>query len=116
MISLHCDVQIISNKPLEEIADLISERVLGGIPLGGREDYIFDEVPAVYAKLHVLGMRAVLQGDGTRHPYFFHLHDARPLPKTSPDEIQRSAVNISPLVMELLNGIDGVQAVLAQKE
>ncbi|MFT9820962.1 hypothetical protein [Lysinibacillus sp. NPDC056185] len=51
---------IASEKPLNELAKSISNK----IPFGGLEDYLYEEVPAVYINSNILGFELILQGYG----------------------------------------------------
>lgn len=109
MMRLICDAKIVSAKSLEDVASLVSERILGGIRFIGREKNIYDEVPAIYGERPILGLRVVLQGYGGKQPYFLEMRDCRPLdPTLSPDQIRESVVDISDLVARLLEGIEGI--------
>lgn len=44
---LQCIVEIRSDKTLEEVAELVSARLLGGIRFVGRDRFVYDEVPAI---------------------------------------------------------------------
>ena len=113
---LICDIKILSDKGLEDVAALVSERILGGVRFMGRDKHICDEVPAVYTERPVLGLRIVLQGYGGKQPYFMEMRDCQPLdPTLSPDLIRRSVVDISTHVARLLHGIDDLR-VSFQKE
>lgn len=50
---------------LEELAEIISRQLLGGIPFGGKERSIWEEVPAVYINAPIFGMLIVL-GEGRK--------------------------------------------------
>ncbi len=45
---------------LEEVGELLSSELLGGAKLGGLEEEIYEEVPAIFCE--ILGMRVVLSG------------------------------------------------------
>jgi hypothetical protein len=42
-----CSLPIASNEDIHEVAKIISDKLFGGLPFGGLEDYICEEVPAV---------------------------------------------------------------------
>ncbi|MED1786881.1 hypothetical protein P4V47_05060 [Brevibacillus laterosporus] len=51
-----------SNQSLEEVGKLISERLFGGLQFGGKEEYIHEEIPAIYISELILGLRVILSG------------------------------------------------------
>jgi len=55
-------VSLKSNLEIEEVGDIISRKVFGGLKFGGKELEIYEEVPAIFISSSVLGLRAVLQG------------------------------------------------------
>ena len=63
-----CLINIYSDKSLEEVAELISNEIFGGIVLGGKDKRILDEVPAVFTDA-LLGLRIVLYGYGGNDGY-----------------------------------------------
>jgi hypothetical protein len=106
---LTCNLEIISDKSLEEVAALISERIFGGVRFVGRDEHIYDQVPAIYAERDILGLRVILQGYGGVEPYILEMRPREPLdPSLSPDFIRKSVVDISGYVSRLLQGIEGV--------
>lgn len=51
-----------SNHSLEELAIIISTNVFGGVPFGGIEKCIYEEIPAVFINVPILGMFITLEG------------------------------------------------------
>lgn len=51
-----------SNQSLEEVGKLISERLFGGFQFGGKEEYIYEEIPAIYISELIIGLRVILSG------------------------------------------------------
>ncbi len=93
---LHCDIKILSDKCLEEVAATVSSKLLGGVSFVGRAEYIHDEVPAVFAEHDILGLRVILQGCGGAQGYFLEMRGRKPLDsKSSPEDIEKSVVDIS---------------------
>ncbi|GEB30575.1 MULTISPECIES: hypothetical protein [Brevibacillus] len=56
------DVTIKSNLEIEEVGNVISKEILGGLKFGGKEKRIYDEVPALFISSPLLGLSVVLQG------------------------------------------------------
>lgn len=109
MMRLACSLEIISDKNLEEVAVLISEKILGGVRFIGRDEHIFDEVPAVYTERDIFGLRITLQGYGGVEAYILEMRPREPLdPSLSPEFIRKSVVDISGYVSRLLQEVEGV--------
>ncbi len=51
-----------SNLEIEEVGDILSQVLFGGVKLGGKDERIYDEVPAIYLSPPILGFCAFLQG------------------------------------------------------
>lgn len=51
-----------SSLTLEEVADIISTRLFGGLKFGGKDEDIHEEVPAVFLEFPILGLFVVLDG------------------------------------------------------
>ena len=100
----HCSLRIRSVLELEEVGWIISDRVLGGVPLGGRADYIRDEVPAIYTRTRVLGMEFILQGEPDEEGYYLTGDPADLMEGLSIDEFKSRLRDISDLVARLLEG------------
>ena len=113
MAYLTCNLKIISDKSLEEVAAIISERLLGGVRLVGRDEHIYDEVPAIFSAHDILGLRIILQGYGGSQGYFLEMRDRKPLnSSTASEQIRSSVVDLSPNVACLLQGIDDLRVIV----
>lgn len=106
-----CRLRLLSRMSLEELGNVVSDRVFGGVPFVGRGDYIRDEVPALYSKSDVLGTRFILMGEPDDKGYYLEADSRRLIANLSAEEIKKSLVDISPLVAHLLGGIEGVTVV-----
>jgi hypothetical protein len=102
MFLLKCEVRIVTQLSLEELGEVISLRLLGGIPMGGREEYIYDEVPAIFAEKEVLGARFVLSGEPDEEGYFLDLDSRMVITLKDLEEADRNWVDLSGLVVALL--------------
>ena len=105
----HCTVTIYSSLSLDEVGVIVSTRVLGGTPMGGREEYIRDEVPAIFNQNPVLGLEFILQGEPNEEGYDLSGEVVEVGINTSPAEIRASLVDISDLVASLLQGAEGIE-------
>ena|SRR5262249_9040745 len=108
MIYLVAGVEIDSEKSLEEVASLISGHLLGGIPFVGKDQYIYDEIPAVYASHDILGLRVILQGDGGADGYFLEIYPNR-FPDTDEASSDVSSGEMTDYIIFLLSGIEGIR-------
>ena len=51
-----------SNLTIEEVGNILSEKLFAGFPFGGKEENIYEEIPAIFIRVPILGLRIVLQG------------------------------------------------------
>jgi hypothetical protein len=93
---------------LEEVGKIISDRVIGGIQFVGRDDYIRDEVPAIYTRSEVFGTRFILMGEPDDEGYYLEADSQSLVASLSPEQIKRSLFDLSPLVAHLLVGTEGI--------
>lgn len=111
MTLLTCDVRIASKLPLQQVGAVLSERVFGGIPMGGLTEYIRDEVPAIYTTSRYLGTRFILMGEPDEEGYFLQAETLGVLTKEfTPEQLQESLVDVSEVIVTLLSRADGVAA------
>lgn len=108
MIIPSCSLRLLSRLSLEEVGQIVSARALGGIPFVGREDYIRDEVPAIYSKSEVLGTEFILMGEPDEEGFYLET-DVGSLINLPAEQIKNSLVDISPLVAHLLEGTAGIE-------
>ena len=101
---------IYSEKNLEEVAAILSKALFGGAPFGGKEDYIYDEVPAVYIsdKAAPLGLRIILQGNGGKLGYRLELHSDTNLPADQADNATFEPIDLSDYLALLLGDVAGI--------
>jgi len=100
-----------SEKTLEEVAAIISARLLGGIRFVGKDEFIFDEVPAVYAESDVLGLEVIVHGFGGEDGYWLDMSPRdvrldRPMDLTLSDE---SRVDITEYIGFALRDLEGIR-------
>ena len=62
MIFFEANVFFRSNKNLEQVGKVLSKELFGGLPFGGRENYIRDEIPTIYIEPEIMGMKIILMG------------------------------------------------------
>ncbi|MDQ0227740.1 hypothetical protein [Metabacillus niabensis] len=102
-----CSLVIFSEEDIFGVAKIISEKLVGGIPFGGLEDYIYEEVPAVYINENILGFELVIQGYGGEDGYILELH---PHPCNSrPDDAERVTIEITSYIASLLEGVENIK-------
>ncbi|MCP3778977.1 hypothetical protein [Paenibacillus sp. MZ03-122A] len=102
-----CSLPIESEEDIFGVAKIISDKLVGGIPFGGLEDYIYEEVPAVYINANILGFELVIQGYGGDGGY---LLEVNPSPyNESPDDTERVTVEITRYIASLLEGTEKIK-------
>jgi hypothetical protein len=80
---------------LQEVADILSKEMAGGIPFGGREEMIWGDIPALYLGRGLLGLRVELGGWPGEQGY-----ELRILPRTAVTS-QMSDTELGEFVSEL---------------
>jgi len=109
MTLLSCGIELWSDKSLEEVAEIVSNRLLGGVRFIGKGEYIRDEVPAIYSERDILGMRIILMGGPGQEGYYLEMETRRePSVVLIAEQIRKSLVDISPLVSKLLHGVEDI--------
>ena len=98
-------VNIRSSLPLEELAALISESICAGVKFGGLEEFVREEVPAVYSMQPFLGLRLVLFGEPGDYGLTVEDWD-EPEQRLTAEEI----VDISPHIVAILKKLSGIEA------
>lgn len=101
---IYCSVKFFYEGNIIQVGEKISENLIGGLPFVGLEEYIYDEVPAVYIKQPILGLEIVLQGYGGSEGYVLGINLAYCV--DAPGDYMK--VDISPLIKERLANIDGL--------
>ena len=59
---IHGSVNFKSDLSIEEVGAIISTKVFSGVQFGGKENNIYEEVPAIYIDNLMLGFLFVIQG------------------------------------------------------
>ena len=101
-------VKFNSSLPLEEVAAVISHAMCADIPFGGLNEYVRDEMPAVYASKTIFGLFCIVYGEDGEYCLElgpegdFHLS-----PKAA------SYVYISEFIAEVLRTVGGIYNVEA---
>lgn len=54
------DVILKSHLSLEQVGEILSDRLFGGLKFGGKEKYIHEEIPAIFIQQPILGLIIVL--------------------------------------------------------
>lgn len=60
---LEACIYLKTNGSLEETGRLLSDALFGGVPFGGLEDCIHEEIPAIYIRDSLMGMQIILDGE-----------------------------------------------------
>ncbi|AKF92339.1 hypothetical protein [Brevibacillus laterosporus] len=102
-----CSLPIYSEEDIFSVAKIISEKLVGGIPFGGFEDYIYEEIPAVYINANILGFELVIQGYGGEDGYILEVN---PHPcNERPGDAKRVTVEITNYIASLLEGTEKIK-------
>ncbi|KAB0443607.1 hypothetical protein AB1J28_07605 [Lysinibacillus irui] len=102
-----CLIPIDSNKDINEVARIISDKLFGGLPFGGLEEHIYEDVPAVFIDYPILGLQIVIQGFGGREGYTLEVC-SHPI-NIEPDDSDEIEVDITGYVSVLIEGIEELQ-------
>lgn len=57
---------------IEEVACVLSKNLFGGLEFGGKDKFIYEEVPALFISSLILGMRVIL-AQGNNNTYSLEL-------------------------------------------
>jgi hypothetical protein len=109
MVLLTCQVKIKSKLCLEDVAQIVSDCLLGGVGFIGREEHVRDEVPAVYTARCVLGCRFILFGEPDDEGYFLEVWHYETSSALTAEQIRESLVDISADIVALLSEIESIQ-------
>ena len=102
-MDIHGFVNFRCDKTLDQVARMITTELLGGIEFGSEPGYTRFESPAVYSQRPFLGLEVILLGgDGE---YALEVIQA----DEADAEIQRTAVDLTPILSMLLGRLDGVE-------
>jgi hypothetical protein len=95
-------VGIRTSLSLDQLAAVVSSHMCAGIPFGGKNEYLRDEVPAIYSLEPYLGLRIVLYGSDD--DFGLDLEQWEHAPEDT------EWVDMSRYLVTMLNRIDGVHA------
>jgi hypothetical protein len=88
---------------IEDVATKISATLLGGLVFGGKDEGVYEEVPAVYAD--VIGLRFVLSGYAESH----YVLECFPSPRLPESGQHPTDVDISSHLLRSLGNIEGAK-------
>ena len=109
MVRLTCRINIKSTLCLEDVAEIVSAHLLGGVQFGGKEESIRDEIPAIYSSEYVLGARFLLLGEPDDEGYYFEVLDHKRLSGATPTQV-RDFLDISSDIVALLEDVGSIRA------
>ncbi|WP_231633168.1 hypothetical protein [Numidum massiliense] len=75
------------------------------------ENYIYEEVPAIYIDGSILGLEVVIQGFGGEHGYVLEVNN---FPDIEPEDVAEKDIDITGYVASLLEGTNGIEIVYQQ--
>lgn len=83
---IKCNLIIYTSLQLEELGNLLSQKIFLNANFGGKEEYIRDEVPAIYFD-GLLGLRVILYGYGGDDGYVLEIYTRNIPGKKSQDDM-----------------------------
>ncbi|ANF95587.1 hypothetical protein [Paenibacillus bovis] len=104
-----CFVPILSDEDIMGVSKIISDKLVGGLPFGGLEDHIYEEVPAVYIKESILGFELVIQGYGGEEGYVLEVRSYSRNNKLYDDK--EITVDITKYIASLLEGTEKIKII-----
>lgn len=114
---LNACLEIKAQKTLDEVAEIVSGKIFGGVRFVGKEEFIRDEIPAIYTERDILGMRIILLGNPELDGCHLQMETRRiPGIILTAEENRRLRVSISHYVADLLQGIDGLAVTVVKEE
>ena len=117
MVRLTCCVNIKSELPLEDVAEIVSAHLLGGVQFTGRDQYVRDEVPAVYSAEYILGCRFLLCGAPDEEGYYLEVLDHHESMKgLTAAQMRESLVDISSDIVRLLQSVGSIRTTLPERQ
>jgi hypothetical protein len=104
-----------SNLPIEEVGEILSDKIFGGLQFGGKELNICEEVPAIFIQSPIMGLQIVLQGYsgllGNNH------FDLSIIPLIELSGIEFEQVKIDIYLIELLRtSLEGIEDIVILEE
>lgn len=98
----YSSLPVISEKNIVDLAKVISSKIAGNIPFEGLENYIYDEVPAIYINSNILGFEVILKGYGGATGYYLEV-SSHPS-NNEPDDMNEIDIDITRYIASLLEG------------
>jgi hypothetical protein len=107
---MHISATVVFHSPLtiEQLGDLLSEKLLGGIRFAGRDEHLRDEVPAIRSESEILGLRVLIQGFGGDSGYTLEIYPRSPSDPLFGVQGPEDEVDLSPHVAGLLRRLPGI--------
>ena len=99
-------IHIQTSKKLEEVGDIISNKLFNGLKFGGKDKYRCEEIPAIYISNPIMGMEIILNGYGGDDGYNLNIF---PSPKYSLTGKEIIKVDISEHLANLIGEDDALK-------
>lgn len=107
MIFLEASIYIKSDKSLEEVGQVLSKKLFGGLPFGGKENFIRDEIPTIYIEPEIIGLEIILIGDDKDGTYCLEINPSdHPVDYNNEETDNLSKVNFSNYLKFLLRNVE----------
>jgi hypothetical protein len=96
-------VKFRSDLTLEEVGEILSRELFGGLPFGGKDESIHEEIPAIFIEPTILGLQIILDGYNEEDEDQTFLLSIRPLRMSDP-HLKRCIIDkqLSSLIIYLL--------------
>ncbi len=99
-----------SNLTIEQIGEILSDKIFSGIPFEGKDLNIYDEVPAIFIKNDFLGFNIILQGyplSESENGYWLEIIQNFKIAKAEYSEVSIDNY-LKALLVEKLKGIEHI--------
>ncbi|MEB7453629.1 hypothetical protein [Lysinibacillus sphaericus] len=103
----YCSLPVISEKNIVDLAKVISSKIAGNIPFEGLENYIYEEVPAIYINSNILGFEVILKGYGGEKGYYLEVN-SHPS-NNEPEDIDEIDIDITKYIASLIEGTPDIK-------
>ena len=102
-----CALPIQSDKSLEEVGEILSRVLFGGLPFGGKDKFIRDEIPAIYIDQDLIGLRVILYGYGGEDGFILEIYPSSHIDSLQNDEY--SEYKLDRYIANILRNVQGIK-------
>lgn len=102
-----CALSLQSDKSIEEVGEILSKVLFGGLPFGGKDEFIRDEIPAIYINEDIIGLNVVLYGYGGENGFILEAYPSFKLEGLEPGEYDE--FKLDRYFTSLLSNVKGIK-------